>query len=170
MALLPIRTYPDPVLAQKCRPIDQVDQDIRRLAEEMAETMYDAPGVGLAAPQVGRPIRLIVVDTAEGEQRGNPMMLVNPEILEAEGELVFNEGCLSVPDYTADVHRAARVKVQARDLDGKPVHIEAEGLLSVCLQHEIDHLDGRLFIDRISQLKRSMYRKRRLKQLRREGS
>lgn len=170
MALLSIRAYPDPVLSQRCRPVDDIDQSIRRLAQDMAETMYDAPGVGLAAPQVGQDIRLIVVDTAEGDERGNPMMLVNPSIVQAEGDLVFNEGCLSVPDYTSDVHRAERVLVRAQDLDGNPLEIDAEGLLSVCLQHEIDHLEGTLFIDRISQLKRSLYRKRRLKQLRRDGS
>jgi peptide deformylase len=137
----------------------------------MAETMYDEPGIGLAAPQVGAGIRLIVVDTdwtEEGADR-KPGVFVNPEIVEREGELVWNEGCLSVPDFTAEVKRAERVVMRALDLDGREVVETATGLRAVCFQHEIDHLDGVLFIDRISRLKRNLYVGKRKKLLQEEG-
>ncbi|ADK83726.1 peptide deformylase [Desulfarculus baarsii DSM 2075] len=169
MAILPICKYPDPVLAEKCAEIDRVDDELRRLAQDMIDTMYDAPGVGLAAPQVGRAIRMVVVDTAEDDKRGTPMVLINPRVVAKRGQLVWDEACLSVPDYRADVVRASEVVVEAGDLEGNDLRIEAEGLTAVCLQHEIDHLDGVLFLDHISSLKRAMYRKRRLKQLRRDG-
>lgn len=165
MPILPIITYPDPVLTQVCQPVAAVDQSLVELAETMAETMYAAPGIGLAAPQVGRGINLVVVDTARGEERGTPLFLFNPRIVEAWSETVFEEGCLSVPEYTADVVRNDRVVVQALDREGRPISIEAQGLTAICLQHELDHLVGRLFLDRISPLKRALYRKRRLKQL-----
>jgi peptide deformylase len=136
----------------------------------MLDVMYDEPGIGLAAPQLGEPVRLVVVDTEwteEGAER-NPLVLVNPEIVEREGTLLWTEGCLSVPDFQAEVERAARVVLAAHDLDGGPLRLEAEGLRAVCFQHEIDHLDGVLFIDRISRLKREMYVRRRRKQLRQE--
>jgi peptide deformylase len=133
--------------------------------------MYDEPGIGLAAPQVGEPIRLIVVDTewTEEGQDKSPLVLVNPEIVEREGKITWTEGCLSVPDFTADVERASRVKLHATDLDGRSVEIDAEELQAVCFQHEIDHLDGILFIDRISRLKRSLYVQKRKKALREEA-
>jgi peptide deformylase len=132
--------------------------------------MYDEPGIGLAAPQVGEAIRLIVVDTewTEDDAERNPLVLVNPEIIESEGGVTWTEGCLSVPDFQADVERAEHVTLAATDLDGKPVEIRASELQAVCFQHEIDHLDGILFIDRISRLKREMYVRKRKKQLRQE--
>ncbi len=166
MPILSIRTYPDPVLSQVCQPVEAVERSLVELAESMAETMYAAPGIGLAAPQVGHSLNLVVIDTARGEERGTPLFLFNPRIVESSGEAVFEEGCLSVPDYTADVSRSERVVVQALDREGRPISIEAQGLTAICLQHELDHLVGRLFLDRISPLKRALYRKRRLKQLR----
>jgi peptide deformylase len=168
-----IHKFPDPVLLQKARPVETIDGRLVQLLQDMAETMYAAPGVGLAAPQVGVSERAIVVDCDSEEERkagkGRGLLkLVNPEILEAEGTLVWEEGCLSVVDFTAEVERAARVLVRAYTPDEREVRLEAEGLLAVCLQHEIDHLDGRLFIDRISRLKRDLY-KRRVKKLLREG-
>jgi len=149
------------------RRIDKVTDELRELALSMCEVMYDEPGVGLAAPQVGEDVRLIVVDTewSDEDKERNPIVLVNPEIDEAEGKLVWEEGCLSVPDFTADVNRAERVRVTGTDLEGKPIEIRAEQLQAVCFQHEIDHLDGILFIDRISRLKRGLYVKRRKKQI-----
>jgi len=168
MAVLPIKTYPDPILSRACRQVEVVDDDLRHLAADMLETMYAAPGVGLAAPQVGSDLRLVVVDCSERDQDPAPLILVNPRIVQAEGSLVFEEGCLSVPDYTCEVTRASRVVVQALDDQGRPIRVEGEGLMAVCLQHELDHLEGRLFIDRISPLKRSLYKKRRAKQLKRD--
>ncbi len=166
MPILPILKYPDPILARVCRPVEEVDRPLIELAEAMAETMYAAPGIGLAAPQVGSQQRLVVIDVAKDEARGNPMFLFNPVIVASEGETVYEEGCLSVPDLVADVTRAAHVVVQAMDRDGRPITLDAQGLLAICLQHELDHLDGRLFLDHISPLKRALYKKRRAKQLR----
>jgi peptide deformylase len=166
MALRDVLKFPDKRLRQVSQPIDVVTDEIRQLAADMLEVMYDEPGIGLAAPQVGEAIRLIVVDTEwndEGKER-DPLILVNPEILQADGSIVWNEGCLSVPDFEADVERAERVRLRATDLDGHEVVIDAEELQAVCFQHEIDHLDGILFIDRISRLKRSLYVKKRKKQ------
>ena len=168
MAMLPIRTFPDPCLSRACRQVEVVDDDLRRLASDMLETMYAAPGVGLAAPQVGSDLRLVVIDCSGKDEDPAPLVLVNPRIIEAEGSLVFEEGCLSVPDFTCDVTRHERVVVEALDAQGRPIRLEGVGLLAVCLQHELDHLEGRLFIDRISPLKRSLYKKRRAKQLKRE--
>jgi peptide deformylase len=168
MALREVLQFPDKRLRGTSTPIAEVTEEIRALARDMLEVMYDEPGIGLAAPQVGVPVRLIVVDTEwteEGAER-NPLVLVNPEIVERSGTLTWTEGCLSVPDFQADVERSERVRLEARDLDGAPVSIEAEGLRAVCFQHEIDHLDGILFIDRISRLKREMYVRRRRKQQR----
>lgn len=165
MPVLPIRTFPDPVLSQLCQPVESVERPLVELAESMAETMYAAPGIGLAAPQVGETINLVVIDTVRGEERGTPLFLFNPRIVEASGETVFEEGCLSVPDYTCDVVRNERVVVEALDREGRPITLEAGGLMAICLQHELDHLVGRLFLDRISPLRRALYRKRRLKQL-----
>lgn len=156
MALLEILQPPNPILKTRAAPIAQVDDEVRRLAADMLETMYRAPGIGLAAPQVGVSRRLVVIDLAEGEER-RPMTLVNPEILWRSTELATaEEGCLSLPDQYADVTRPAAVKVRFMDQRGEPQEIAADGLLARCLQHEIDHLDGILFVDRLSPLRRNM--------------
>jgi peptide deformylase len=170
MAPLEVLQFPDPQLKLVSDAVPVVDDGIRALAEEMLAVMYDEPGIGLAAPQVGRPIRLVVMDTAwseEGAER-EPTVIVNPEIMSREGTILWEEGCLSVPDYSAEVERSEHVVVKYEDLDGKEVTEEVTGLRAVCFQHEIDHLDGVLFIDRISRLKRSLYVKRRKKQLRQD--
>ena len=156
---LKILTYPNPLLARKSAPVTEITEDIRELVREMIPMMYDADGIGLAAPQVGRQIRLVVIDVSGPEKREDLLVLVNPRLtpVPEEGTVVGEEGCLSVPGYRANVQRYAKVILDAEDLDGNPVHREAEGLLAVCLQHEVDHLDGKLFIDRISRLKRSMF-------------
>ncbi len=168
-----IYTFPDEVLKKISDPVREIDGKLVEFLEEMAKTMYEAPGVGLAAPQVGLSERAIVLDCDSAEQRekgtGRGLLkLVNPEIVSTEGTIVWEEGCLSVVDFTAEVTRAARVLVKAFTPEQKEVRIEADGLLAVALQHEIDHLDGRLFIDRISRLKRDLY-KRKVKKLQREG-
>ena len=143
---------------------------LRALADDMLAVMYDEPGIGLAAPQVGHAIRLVVMDTDwsdEGAER-NPTVIVNPEIVEREGTILWEEGCLSVPDFTAEVERSEHIVVRYENLEGEEVTEDVTGLRAVCFQHEIDHLDGVLFIDRISRLKRSLYVKRRRKQLRQE--
>jgi peptide deformylase len=167
MALREVLQFPDPRLKRVSEPIGEITDAIRELARDMCDVMYDEPGIGLAAPQVGQAIRMFVIDT-EWSEDGNersPRVMINPEFLHKEGKITWEEGCLSVPDYTAEVERAARVTLRALDLDGKEIIEEAEGLRAVCLQHELDHLDGILFIDRISRLKRSLYVKRRKKQL-----
>jgi peptide deformylase len=170
--LLPVLQFPDARLRVKAAPVEraEVDDALRKLAADMAETMYDEPGIGLAATQVGVAKRLVVMDldwTDEGER--NPRILLNPEIVRTEGTTVSEgEGCLSVPDFKSDVERAARVIVKARTLDWEEVEFDATGLEAFCFQHEIDHLDGILFIDRVSKLKRELYVRRRKKQLRRE--
>jgi len=166
MALLDIITYPDPFLRTKTRPVTVVDDTIRRIIDDMTETMYAAPGIGLAATQVGLPHRLLIYDIApEGVDNGL-RVLINPEIVDHGGsQLSEGEGCLSVPDFRADVNRYEWVKVTALDRDGNPLTIEDNGLHAIVLQHEIDHLDGVLFIDRISALKREMYKRRVKKQL-----
>ena len=171
MALRPVLQFPDKRLRQKAQPIETITDELRQLAQDMCDVMYDEPGIGLAATQVGEDVRLIVVDTEWKEEDGvkNPLVLVNPELSEPDGKVLWKEGCLSVPDFEAEVERAERVVLRALDLDGKPVEIRAEGLQAVCFQHEVDHLDGVLFIDRISRLKRSRYELKRKKQLRREA-
>ncbi|WP_029896291.1 peptide deformylase [Desulfohalovibrio reitneri] len=154
---LEILSYPDPVLAKKAEVIEEITPELRQLAEDMLETMYQSEGIGLAAPQVGESIRLIVVDVTGPSHRAEPMAVVNPEIVCSDGEVVSEEGCLSVANYRCEVTRAASCTVRGYDLEGNPIEIEAEGLKAICLQHEIDHLDGVLFIDRISRLKRSLY-------------
>jgi peptide deformylase len=161
---LKIYTYPDPVLRSESRSVENIDENLQKLIDSMAETMYAAPGIGLAAVQVGVPIRLIVYDISSGDGERNPSVLINPEIILSEGSIVYAEACLSVVDYSADVERNARVKVKGIDRHGNPLDIEAEELAAVCLQHEIDHLNGVLFIDHISSLKRSIY-KRKLKKM-----
>ncbi len=168
--ILPILKYPDKRLRRVSRPVNEIDDRIRKLVEDMAETMYDAPGVGLAAPQVGEDIRLVLVDVAvrEDENKRDLQVFINPEILAAEGEQVGEEGCLSVRDFSAPVSRAMKIKVRATNLEGETVEFEAEEFFARVLQHEFDHLDGKLFIDRISPLRRAMYKKKLKKILARE--
>jgi peptide deformylase len=166
MAILEILKYPDPRLSRIARPVENVTDNIVQLLNDMVETMYAAPGVGLAATQVGTLHRIIVLDIDHENPQKNVYKLVNPVISRAEGEILWEEGCLSVVDFTAEVRRAARVEVMALDANENELKIEAEGLLAVALQHEIDHLDGKLFIDRISRLKRDLYTRRRKKMLR----
>lgn len=166
MALLEILKYPDPRLSKVARPVSNVTDATVQLISDMLETMYAAPGVGLAATQVGVLQRIVVLDVDHENPRTNVYKLVNPFITHSEGQLVWEEGCLSVVDFTAEVRRAEHVQVVALDEHGKERRIEAEGLLAVALQHEIDHLDGKLFIDRISRLKRDLYTRRRRKMLR----
>ncbi|GAB6176943.1 peptide deformylase [Desulfobaculum senezii] len=155
-----IVTYPEPVLAEKAAEITEITPEIRALAEDMAETMYEGDGIGLAAPQVGESCRLVVVDITGPNDRSDLRILVNPCITSREGEVESEEGCLSVIGLRGKVTRAENITVDATDLEGNPVHIEADGLLAICLQHEIDHLDGVLFIDHLSRLKRSLYDKK----------
>ncbi len=166
--ILDILKFPDPVLREPARPVEAVTGETVGFIENMLETMYAAPGIGLAAPQVGVSMRIIVLDLDHEHPGANAIRLVNPVIREAEGEVVFEEGCLSVTDFTAEVRRAERVAVSGYDQDGEEVEIEADGLLAVALQHEIDHLDGKLFIDRISRLKREIY-VRKLRKILRTG-
>ena len=160
-----ILTYPDPVLKTSAGPVDDIDGDLQEIIDSMIETMYIAPGIGLAANQVGLLKRVIVFDGSPGQEGYDPMVLINPEISHREDQIKWDEACLSVVDFTAEVTRNARVTVQGSDRDGKPLKIDAEELLAVCLQHEIDHLDGTLFIDRISSLKRTLYKKKLKKKL-----
>ena len=162
MALLPIIETPDPILRQISTPVEAVDDDLRKLIDDMFQTMYAAPGIGLAAIQVGVPKRLLVIDLQEPEEEGGepvrePLVFINPEILEASDTLqVYSEGCLSVPDMYAEVERPDRIRARWLDRDGKPHEEEIDGLLAICLQHEMDHLEGILFIDHLSRLKRDM--------------
>ncbi len=158
MALLQIVEYPDPRLKNLAQPVSRIDREIQKLADDMAETMYDAPGIGLAAPQVAAAQRVIVVDISEN--RNELLTLVNPEIIASSGEEEMKEGCLSVPGVLETVRRAERVKVRAQDLLGKTLELEADGLLAVCLQHEIDHLNGVLFVDHLSRLKQGLIRRK----------
>ena len=160
MSLLKIHHYPDPVLKRKASPVTVFDATLRQLAIDMLDTMYAAPGVGLAAPQVGVSRRLIVLDCSPKEAGQQPLTAVNPEVIAAEGESCEEEGCLSVPEYYATVHRHTKVRVRYQDLDGSPRELEADGLWAICFQHEIDHLDGILFVDHLSPLKRSIFRKK----------
>lgn len=165
MSILNIIKYPDPILKKKSEPVREITQEIQRLIDEMAETMYAAPGVGLAAPQVGRCLRVIVIDVnSKEEQKRDLISLINPEIIERSGDIAWEEGCLSIPDYSADVKRAERVVVSGLDRDGKKRVIVGEELLSIVLQHEIDHLDGMLFIDRLGPIKRDLVKRRLRKQ------
>lgn len=171
MAILNILTYPEKSLAEPSVQVESVDEEIIQLTKDMGETMFEAPGVGLAAPQVGVNKRIIVYDAhaADPERENAPkehIALINPEIVDASGSIISEaEGCLSVTDYTADVKRYETVTVKALDIDGNPIEFEASGILAVIMQHEIDHLDGVLFIDRISLLKRTMYKKKISKKL-----
>jgi peptide deformylase len=165
MAIIPIRKLPDSVLRQQAQEITQINGELQRLIDDMAETMYAAPGLGLAASQVGVLQRLIVFDVSHRD--GGPRdlkVILNPCITSAEGEITREEGCLSVADFAAEVKRHAQVQVKGLDREGKPLEITGEGLLAVVIQHEVDHLDGILFIDRISRLKRGLYLRRLKKQ------
>ncbi|MBN9000164.1 MAG: peptide deformylase [Rhizobiales bacterium] len=159
MSKLDIITLPDPKLRLVSAPVERVDDEVRRLLDDMLETMYEAPGIGLAAIQVGVPRRIVTIDVSgreEGEAR-KPLFLINPEILSSSDDRsVYEEGCLSIPDYFAEVERPASVRLRYVDRDGKQQEIEADGLLATCVQHELDHLEGRLFIDYLSRLKREM--------------
>lgn len=155
--VMQIVKYPSPVLKQKALPVEKVTPEIVSLLDEMAETMYSAQGVGLAAPQVGISKRIIVIDIREPARL---IQIVNPEIISAEGEIEWEEGCLSIPEFTLKMKRKAKVKVRGLNKDNKLIEIEAEGLLAVAFQHEIDHLDGKLLIDNISSLKRELYVKK----------
>jgi peptide deformylase len=170
MAIRPLVILPDPLLKARSEPVIAVDAGIRALVADMFDTMYDAPGIGLAAVQIGVAKRVVTMDLAGKDEEKAPMVFLNPEIVwESEEMKPWNEGCLSIPEYYEDVERPDRVRVRYMDLDGKAVEIEADGLLSVCLQHEIDHLDGVLFIDHLSRLKRERCIKKFAKQAKREG-
>lgn len=185
MAKLKIYTFPDDVLAKKAQPIQRVEKSYFKLADDMLETMYDAPGIGLAANQVGILERILVIDTeydAEELPEGapipegfevtptgiirnkHPLIVINPEIIYKEGKTAIEEGCLSVPDYTSEVPRAEKIKIRYQTIDGLTKELAAEGLQAVCLQHEMDHLDGTLFIDRLSPLKKDLAKKKLIKQ------
>jgi peptide deformylase len=177
MAKLPIVVLPDPVLRRVSEPVQKVDADVRRLLDDMLETMYAAPGVGLAAIQVGVPKRIVVLDVGgdedeEGEEeKRNPLFLVNPEIVERSEDLrAHEEGCLSIPDVRVEIERPARIRVRYLDRDGKPQELVAEGLLATAVQHEIDHLDGKLIIDFLSKLKRDIIVRRFKKQARSDAT
>ena len=157
MTIKPLIILPDPLLRQQSKPVETVDSEIQRLADDMLETMYDAPGIGLAAIQIGVPRRMLVIDLSRDDEENKPQVFINPEILKVSDEVsTYEEGCLSIPDYYAEVERPASLTVGYVDRDGKQQTIEADGLLATCLQHEIDHLNGVLFIDHISRLKRDM--------------
>jgi peptide deformylase len=157
MSTLPIINLPDPLLRKVSSPVERIDGELLKLADDMLETMYAAPGIGLAAVQVGVPKRLIVLDVAEDEDAPKPMAMFNPEILKLGDETrLHEEGCLSIPDFRLEIERPATVKVGYLDRDGKPRELDAEGLLATALQHEIDHLNGKLIIDFLSRLQRDM--------------
>ncbi|MCU7795887.1 MAG: peptide deformylase [Candidatus Thiodiazotropha sp. (ex Myrtea spinifera)] len=158
MAILDILHFPDPRLRNKAKPVAEVDDSIRRLIDDMLETMYEAPGIGLAATQVNVAKRLVVIDLSE--DKNEPLCLINPEIIEKDGIEQMEEGCLSVPGIYEKVTRANHIRVRALDRDGHPFEMEAEDLLAVCIQHELDHLEGKLFVDYLSSLKRQRIRKK----------
>jgi peptide deformylase len=166
MAILNILHFPDPRLRNRARPVEQVDESVRRLVDDMFETMYEAPGIGLAATQVDVSWQVIVIDISE--DRDQPFCLINPVILETAGEESMDEGCLSVPGVYEKVIRAEKIRVRALNREGEPFEMEVEGLLAVCIQHEMDHLDGKLFIDYLSNLKRQRIRKKLIKESRQE--
>ncbi|MBS0590901.1 MAG: peptide deformylase [Proteobacteria bacterium] len=158
MSLLPILEYPDPRLRTRAQPVTVFDAALQTLIDDMLATMYAAPGIGLAASQVNVHKQLLVLDVAE--EKNQPMVLINPNIVASEGSQTYQEGCLSVPGIFADVDRADRIVVESLDRHGQPQRIEADGLLAVCIQHEMDHLAGKLFVDYLSPLKREMVRKK----------
>ena len=158
MALREIITYPHPILKAKAKPIDRVDDSVRKLVDDMVETMYAAPGVGLAAPQVAESVQLCIVDPAVQDGKpGDLVVLINPRILRAEGKITWNEGCLSLPEFEEDMERAASITVEAIGRDGKEFRLDCEGLKAVAIQHEMDHLQGITLADKVSFLKRNLY-------------
>jgi peptide deformylase len=170
VAIREIRKYPDPVLRARTARVEAVDDTINRLIDDMVETMHAAPGVGLAANQVGVPLQVAVIDISprEEQEKGKRrplVVIINPEIVSTEGSVVEEEGCLSIPDFSEKVKRAAKVKVRAQDRTGKLFELEAEGLMAKALQHEIDHLNGLLFVDRLSPLKKNIFRRKLKKAL-----
>lgn len=170
MAIRPLVILPDAVLRQVSSPVEAITPEVKALAADMLETMYDAPGIGLAAIQIGVPKRVVTIDLAKQDEEKTPIVFVNPEIAwSSEETSTHEEGCLSIPEYYEEVERPARVKVRYLDLDGKQQEIDAEGLLATCIQHEIDHLNGVLFIDYLSRLKRERVTKRFAKAARRES-
>lgn len=168
MAILSILEFPDERLRKRAVPVEAVDDSIRRLIDDMLETMYAAPGVGLAANQVNVHRRVIVIDVSE--EKSAPLCLINPELLEKHGAEEMDEGCLSVPGIFEKVSRAEKIRVSALDRDGNPFELEADGLLAVCIQHEIDHLEGKLFVDYLSPLKRQLVRKKLKKEQRQRAT
>ncbi|RJQ50010.1 MAG: peptide deformylase [Nitrospiraceae bacterium] len=160
MSVLHIVTYPEKVLKEKTNPVKEINGNLQRLIDDMIETMYAAPGVGLAANQVGVKKQVTVIDVSVRDEKSPLIVLVNPEIIHMEGEIEAEEGCLSVPDYTTVMKRAKKVCVKGLDREGRPVEIEAEGLLARALQHEIDHLNGVLFVDRMGRIKKEFFKKR----------
>ena len=165
MAVRKIHTWPDDVLRRKAAPVEAFDDELQRLVDDMLETMYAAPGVGLAAPQVGISKRLLVIDTSSETEPGQVIVLANPVLVEAEEEIEAEEGCLSVPDYSAKVKRARKVAVRGHSRHGHPIEVRGEELLARALQHEIDHLEGTLFIDRLSPFRREVAKKKLKKAL-----
>ena len=167
MTILKILTYPDQTLRQPTNTLDNIDGDVQKTIDHMASTMYGAPGVGLAAIQVGWDKSVLIYDISASDQDRSLQVLINPRIVDHEGEILSeNEGCLSVPEFKADVKRYASILVQGVDREGRPVELEAQGMLAIVLQHEIDHLKGTLFIDHVSALKRQLYTRRMKKKLR----
>jgi peptide deformylase len=157
MTIKPLIILPDPILRQVSDPVERIDDAVRAFADDMLETMYDAPGIGLAAIQVGVPRRMLVIDLAKEDEPKNPLVFINPQILSTSDEpSLYEEGCLSIPEYYAEVERPASLTVRYQDVNGNTQELAADGLLATCLQHEIDHLNGVLFIDHISKLKRDM--------------
>jgi peptide deformylase len=165
MAKLPILEYPDPRLRIRAEPVTKVDAEVRQLVDDLLETMYAAAGIGLAATQVDRHRRMLVIDVSDA--RNEPLCLINPEIVSAEGSITSDEGCLSVPEYYDAVERADQIRVRALDRDGKTIEFDAEGILAVCIQHEMDHLDGKLFVDYLSEMKRQRLKKKYIKKSKR---
>jgi peptide deformylase len=171
MALKPLVLLPDPILRQRSKPVERVDDELRRFADDMLETMYDAPGIGLAAIQVGEPLRMLVIDVSKEDEEKSPQVFINPEVVATSDDAgSYEEGCLSIPDYYAEVERPASVTVNYLDRQGEQQTVEADGILATCLQHEIDHLNGVLFIDHISKLKRDMVVKKFAKLAKQRGS
>jgi peptide deformylase len=161
MSIKPLVILPDPILRLASRPVERVDAPLLKLADDMLETMYDAPGIGLAAIQVGEPLRMLVIDLAKEGEPPAPQVFINPEILEkSDDRSVYEEGCLSIPEYYEEVERPAQVRIRFTDLDGKLHEEDAEGLFATCIQHEIDHLNGVLFVDYLSKLKRDRVMKK----------
>ena len=170
MAARRILTYPDTVLREPAEPVTNIDGKIQAFIDDMADTMYQAPGIGLASNQVGEPCRIIVFDTSTRDEPSDLVVVINPVIIEVDGVVSSEEACLSVIDYSAEVKRAQRVTVQGLDREGNPITLTRDGLSAIVLQHEIDHLNGLLFIDHVSRLKRELYKRRLRKILKQRGS